>query len=677
MQSLSSKAAHGGASSRASRFSFAVLVSIAPSPEALGQEALPGVEIGAEIVVSPDRVEEPVSRTASSVSVISSAEIDKRGSKGLTDVLRGVPGLDLYETGGPGATTSVFLRGSTAGQTLVLIDGVRVGDPSSGDGSVDLGGLVATDIERIEVLRGPQSALYGSDAMGGVIDIITRKGEGKPRGSVLMEGGAYGTAHTRASVSGDEDRLSYAFAIDALHTDAFPRYGYRISRPLTIGDGKTPLPPLPASDPTNKGGASARLAYRISDDLSIEGGFTGYDSAIRYDNPYAFVAAHVFGRFNHQHATFVQGFARIDADLFDHRLHNRLTLFGNVANRDVWQTESCYDSSYNALDCRMGFRGGRRGAEYQGDLKLGAFGLVTFGARNETESVHTSQDPVVGAFTPIDAAQTTHSGFAQHQFTLLERFDVSYGGRIDAVENNHTFETWRATAAYRIEETGTKFRATAGTGARVASLYQRFSRYGDPALAPETSTGFDVGVDQKLFDNRLFASVSLFDNRFRNLIEFGSSPSCGPTQVFGCYYNVGRAETKGVEFAGEAVVVPGEWRVRATYTSLVAKNLVTERTLLRRPRDKGTASLIYSGIPGLEIEARVSVLGPNPDYDYIASKRVTLASYAKVDLFASYKFDDRFSIFGRIENIGDARYEEVYNYGTAGRSFYGGVKFTW
>lgn len=677
MQIPFSKAAVGGSSSRASRLSFAILLSMASSSKILGQEALPGVEIGAEIVVSPDRVEEQASRTAASVSVVPSAEVEKRGSLGFAEVLRGVPGLDLFETGGPGTQTSVFLRGATPGQTLVLIDGARIGDPSSSDGSIDLGGLAATDVERIEVLRGPQSALYGSDAMGGVINIITRKGEGKPRASVLLEGGAYGTGHMRASLSGSEDRLSYAFAIDALHVDGFPRYGYRIQRPLTIGDGKTPLPPPPSNDPTNRGGASARVGYRVSEDLSIEGGFIGYDSAIRFDNPYAFVAANVFDRFNHQHSTFAQAYARIDADAFDHRLHNRLTLFGNVTNRDVWQTESCYDASFNAFNCRFGFRGTRRGAEYQGDLRLGAFGVVTFGARNETEQAHTSQDPVVGAFTPIDATQTTHSGFGQHQFTLFERFDITYGGRVDAVDGNQTFGTWRATAAYRMEETATRFRATAGTGARVASLYQRFSQYGDPALQPETSIGFDLGVDQRLFDDRLFASVSLFDNRFRDLIEFASSPTCALTQAFGCYYNVGRAETKGVEFFGEAVLVPSAWRLRATYTHLVAKNLVTDRTLLRRPRDKGTVSLVFTGAPGLELEARVSVVGPNPDYDYVNSTRVTLKAYAKVDLFANYKVDDRLSIFGRIENIGDARYEDVYNYGTAGRSFYGGVKFTW
>ncbi|MBY6242071.1 TonB-dependent siderophore receptor [Methylosinus sp. Sm6] len=645
---------------------------------ACAQEALPSLEIGAATVVSADRVEEPAARATSAVSVISSKEIEKRGATGLLEVLRGAPGLDFYSSGGVGTTSYVYLRGAAPGQTLVLIDGVRIGDPSATDGAVDFGALVATDIERIEVLRGPQSALYGSDAMGGVIDIITRKGEGKPKGSVLLEGGSFGTIHTRATLSGSEGPLWYAFAVDALHVGGHPRFGYRITRPLTIGDGVTPLPPLPVDDPTNKGGASARLGYRFSEELSVEAAFTGYDNAFRFDNPFAFAPADVFDRENHAHSSFGQGYVRIDADLFDRRLHNRLMLFGNVIDRDIWQANACFDASFTSFDCRSGFRGERRGLEYQGDLKLESLGLLTFGAREETETVHTSQDPApAGSFTPIDATQTTHSGFAQHKLTLLDRFDLSYGGRIDAVEANHTFGTWRATAAYRLEETGTKLRASAGTGARVASLYQRFSQYGDPRLKPETSLGYDVGFDQTLFGDRLFASVSLFENDFRELIEYGSAPTCTATQPFGCYFNVGKAKTRGVEFSGEAALVPGEWRLKASYTHLAAEDVERNLGLLRRPRDKGMAALVYSGFPGLELEARLNVVGPRPDYDFITSRRVVDATYARLDLFADYKVNELFSVFARIENINDARYEEIYNYGTAGRSAYGGVRLKW
>jgi vitamin B12 transporter len=607
---------------RAPRLFVSCLLPVALSSAAAAQQALPAIDVGrpsanaardaapapepadSEIVVTPDRVEEPKARTASAVSVVTHAQIDRWANLGLADSLRGVPGLDLYESGGPGTPTAVWLRGATAGQTLVLIDGVRVGDASATDGSIDFGNLAATDVDRIEVLRGPQSALYGSDAMGGVINIITRKGEGKPRGAVLLEGGSYGTGHTRASLSGAENRLSYAFSVDALHSEAFARYGYRIDRPLTIGDGVTPLPKLPPNDPTNRMGGTARLSYQLTDALSVEGGFTGYDNAIRFDNPYAFAARNVYNPENHSHATFAQGYARADLDLFEKRLHNRVTLYANETMRDTWQTESCFDANFNAWTCRIGYRGYRRGLEYQGDATLGAFGRVTFGMANWTDNAHLSQSgPVLpDPAAPNKFVQTTHSGFAQHQFTLAERLDITYGGRVDAVENGPTFETWRATAGFRIDEIGARLRGSAGTGAKVASLYQRFSQYGDPNLRPERSTGFDAGFDQKLFGERVTASVTFFDNRFQNLIDYGSVPSCTTLQIFGCYYNVGRAETKGVEYAGEADIIPGALRARASYTHLVARNLLTERTAYRRPPDKGMASLIFTGLPGIEIE---------------------------------------------------------------------------
>ena len=183
------------------------------------------------------------------------------------------------------------MRGSNPGETLVLIDGVRIGDPTATDGSLDFGNLSAVDIERIEVLRGPQSALYGSDAMGGVINIITRKGAQAPHRTVTVEAGSYGTISTRATMSGGDDVWTYSLGVNALHADGFPRYGYRIDRPLMIGDGVTPLPPLPADDPTNKGGASGRFSYRLSDDVTVDAGFSLFGNALRFDNPYAMIAS--------------------------------------------------------------------------------------------------------------------------------------------------------------------------------------------------------------------------------------------------------------------------------------------------------------------------------------------------------------------------------------------------
>ena len=341
-------------------FSIALLhTSIASAQEADAPTA-------PDIVVTADRVEEPATKTGASITVISAAEIEKTGAKGVADVLRGVPGVDVHEAGGIGTATSVAIRGSNPGETLVLIDGVRIGDPTATDGSVDFGNLAVTDIERIEVLRGPQSALYGSDAMGGVINIITRKGTQTPHRSVSIEAGRYGTIDTRASMSGGDDRWTYAFSIDALHSDGFPRYGYRIDRPIVIGDGVTPLPPLPADDPTNKGGATGRMSYRVSDDVTVETGLAAYGNMIRFDNPFAMIPSDVFSHFNHSTAEIFDGYSRVIADTFGGALRNQLTIFGNVTDRNVWEAEGCFDASFNRVQlplrlCRNPLRRGISG----------------------------------------------------------------------------------------------------------------------------------------------------------------------------------------------------------------------------------------------------------------------------------------------------------------------------
>jgi vitamin B12 transporter len=657
--------------SRAALILVALPLALAPRARA---DELP------EIVVTADRIEEPIGQTGASVTIIPAAEVERLGSKGLADVLRGVAGLDVDESGGVGAVTEVRLRGSNPGETLVLIDGVRIGNPASTDGSVDFGNLSAVDIERIEVLRGPQSALYGSDAMGGVINIITRKGGKTPHRSVTVEAGSYGTISTRASMSGGDDVWTYSLGVNALHADGFPRYGYRIDRPLTIGDGVTPLPPPPADDPTDKGGASGRFSYRLSQDVTIDAGFSLFGNAQRFDNPYAMIASDVFSHYNVSQTTIADGFVRATADSFGGLLRSQLTVFSNVSTSNIWETEGCYDASYNAFNCRSGYQGARTGAEYQGDLKLGAFGGLTLGARTETETASASQSPNPddGSFTPIRARQTTNSVFAEHRLTLGDRLDLTLGGRIDAIEGGQTFETWRATAAYRIDETGTKLRASVGTGDKAATLYQRFSPYGDPTLAPEQSFGFDAGIDQKLFNGRVTASATVFDTRYRDLIDFADVPSCTPAQintVGGCYYNVGRAETKGVEVSADAIMVPDAWRARASYTYLDARDLETDTQLLQRPRNKGSLSLIYDGIAKLELESRLTLVGSRLDYG--TTSTVTLAPYAKLDFLANYKFNDSFALFGRVENVTDARYEEVYNYGTAGRSYYAGMTYSW
>ncbi|MGO9941374.1 MAG: TonB-dependent receptor plug domain-containing protein [Rhodoblastus sp.] len=635
-----------------------------------------------EVVVTADRITEPASAPGASVTVIPGSRVAQWGTQGITETLREAVGVEVTPTGGSGSTTTVRIRGGDPGAVLVLIDGQRVGNVAGTDGSLDFGNLTAVNIDRIEVLRGPQTALYGSDAMAGVINIITKKGtSGEPQRSVSIEGGSYGTISGRASMSGADGNWTYSLGVNAMYTNGFPQYGYRINRPITIGDGVTPLPPLPFGDPNTKGGANGNFSYKISPTASIDFGFSVFGNRLRFDNPYAFVPADVFSADNHSQAWIGSEFLRFNFATFDGALNNHLTLFNSTTLNQVNQTEGCYDASYNSFTCQTTYHGVRWGGEYQGDLSLGRYGSVSFGGRRETELASNSQSPNPddGSFSPISAQQTTNSGFLQYRAPILPNLEATFGGRVDSIQDGSTFVTGRVTLAYRIDETGTKLHGSFGNGAKAPTLFQRYSQYGDPSLQPERSVGGDVGVDQKIFGDRMTLSATYFDTQYTNLISFADAPSCTAAQVNlgGCYYNVGRAQTQGVEVSGTAELIPSVLRARVGYTYTDAMNLETNTQLLRVPMNSGSINLVYTGIDKLEIAPRLLLVGPTLDANYAAGGTVKLASYARLDILANYKINNNLLAYTRLENVTDAKYETVYNYGTPGVSIYAGLTYTW
>ena len=636
------------------------------------------------ITVTPNKYGTALNKTGSAVSIISGDEFQKSSPASLVSVLREVPGLDIHESGGPGTATSLSLRGSSPGQTLVLVDGARIGDPSNTDGALDFSSIAIGNIDHIEVLRGPQSALYGSDAMGGVVNIITKTGQQKPVSSVLVEGGSYGTLHTQASSNGGVGNWTYALGIDALHSDSFAHYGYRISRPLTIGDGVTPLSPLPNTQPMNRGGVNIKLGYAITENLFLEGTVYGSSNHIRIDNPYALQPADVFSSYNKSTSDLLNGTIKLKSQNFDGALTSQFTVFDNTISRNVFETEACYDINYNAFNCENKYNGTRQGIDYQGKLdfaklSMTRLGILSFGLRTELERASTSEtpNPYDGSFIPITAHQTTQSAYVQHQIELIDHVTLTYAGRVDSVTSGKTFVTGRTTLAYYLEQTGTKLRTSLGTGAKTPTLYERFSQYGTAALLPEKNRGFDVGFDQKILGERGLFSATYFDSRYNNLINFSNSPGCSLLQqtLGGCYYNTSRAKITGVELAGSYDVFPELFKIRASYTFENARDLQTFATLLQRPRNKASTSLIYTPFSKLELEARITFSGTKLDYAY--PQPVRLASYALLDLYSKYALTKNVDVFAKIDNVTNAHYQDVYNFGTAGRAYYGGVKVSW
>lgn len=631
------------------------------------QAAAPSGGAAPDIVVTPNRTEQPIQRAGSAISVITAEDIQKSSARNVGDLLQQVPGVTVTQTGGAGRVETARIRGGDVRHTLVLIDGIRVNDPSTTGREFDFSALVLADVERIEILRGPQSALYGSDAMGGVVNIITRRGRTGHRASLEASYGSFNTKEMRGGVSGGNGRAYYSLGFAGVETDGFSAYGYRIPRI------ERRLPPLEADGATRMG-VTGRVGVHLDEATTIEAGGTLNRNKAAYDS--------AFGDFpdtpSRATSALNGGYARLIHNGFGGGLRSTVTVFGNETDRKLkdYFTFGPGPLDYFLTDRR--FRGDRVGGEYQGDLRLGGFGLLTFGARVERErALGTNQDvfPIPGPrLRDFKGEQETHSAFLLYQHTLGERLHLSLGGRVDDVSGSDRFATGRATLAYEIWETGTKLRGSLGTGAKAPSLFQLHSAFGTQGLESEHSVGVDVGIDQRLFDDALRLSASAFYNRYRSLIDFTTDTAvCAPGQAFGCYFNVARARMQGIELEAEAPV-NRMLRIRGAYTYLQAVDLGTGLELARRPRHQAFLGVAVVPAPNWSLEPRVVFVGGR-----FSSPGETdrLSPYARLDLLAEYRVNETVALFARAENLTDTRYEEVRDYGTPGRSLYGGVRVTW
>ncbi len=619
-----------------------------------------------DLVITPNRVPMSIQQIGSSVTVITQDEIEKQGTKSLYDVFVGQPGLHAVENGGPGGFVSVLMRGAESRHTLILIDGVRIGDPTSTGNEIDLSLIPPSDVERIEITRGPQSALYGSDAIGGVINIITKKGKkGPPVWRLRTEGGSYGTLTNNVSVSGATDDTSYSIGFDQFHADGFKRYGYRIPRLAAINPSGT--------DPVNRYGGNARISKKLNDWLTFEFGLQAGWSKIQFDGGDNSPLAPLLPNFQTawQGSTYQKMIAEQGA------FRTTLSTFMTRFVKDT-KTHSIYDYLGTIYDDRYNYhyRGTRLGAELQEDVRLGSMGTLTLGTRYEEEKSDTG--------LPDIKRQDTKSIFALYQISPIDRLNLSFGTRLDHVSSFGSFTTYRATGSYALTPT-TRLHGSYGTGAKSPSLYQLFDGfYGNAALKPERSTGYDVGIEQTFLSGDARVDVTWFNNRVSNLIDWLST---GPYS--GSYFNVNRAHISGTEVSAEYNLVPTFAKVKLAYTWLDTRidpnpadpsDIDNGARLLRRPGHSLRVSMPITPAPDWTLEPTVRFVGSRADktFDPAGNElRVELKPYVRFDALAQYKMSRNISFFMRAENLTNVKYENVYNYGTAGRSAYAGLQMTW
>ncbi|RJP19760.1 MAG: TonB-dependent receptor [Candidatus Abyssobacteria bacterium SURF_5] len=605
------------------------------------------------VVVTATRMETPIREVAASITVISEEEIVREQKIVVLDVLRGEPGLDIVQTGGPGGQASAFIRGAKSDHTLVLIDGIEMNDPSSPVRAFNFADLTTENIERIEVLRGPQSTLYGSDAIGGVINIITKKGSGKPRFYVSGEYGSYETFHETAGVSGGTDLVNYSLGISRLDTDGIS------AADEDDGNGE--------EDAYENTSVSTRVGWTPANILGLDFILRYYDTEVELDgfDPVTFRFADDPNSTEDTEALFLRAQAR--TFFFDSFWEQTLGVSFTDYRRRL---RDDFDSAHPVDRSRSSYDGDLLKFDWQHNLALHDTNTLTVGVETEEESLkfHTFFDS--GGFIMEDVfdekSVRTTGYFLQDQIKLWDRFFTTLGIRLDDHEEFGSEVTYRIASAYLIPEFGTKLKATYGTGFKAPTLYQLFGAadpffgpVGNPNLDPETSEGWDAGFEQEVLDGRITFGATYFRNEFDDLIDF----------LFGSgYVNIDEAEAEGVEVF--AAVQPCEkLLVRANYTRTETEDKSTGEDLLRRPENKAGLDTTYRFLEKGIVNLGIIYVGDRLDVG-----NEDLGGYTLVNLAASYDISENVRVFGRIENLFDRDYHEVSNYGTAGVSAHAGLK---
>ena len=641
------------------RHSVSLAVLAASSP-ALAEEAAHAVASeGDSIIVTATRAPLTLDEIPASIAVLDKAAIDRAQDIGVTELLLRTPGVSLSRNGGYGTATSLRIRGAESEHTVAVIDGVKLNDPSSTGGGFNFTNLLVGDIARIEVLRGPQSILWGSQAIGGVVNIVTASAEKALEASFDIEAGSRQTVSARAAVGGKTGSLSWRIGGQRFTTDGIS------SHARAFGGVER--------DGYRNHNVSGRAELALSDHVSVEARGTYASGRVQFDG------------FNADSADYglnkeLVGYAGVNVDLADGRFRNRIAYGHTDTNRDNFNPTRARPRSFEA-------DGRNKRWEYQGRFAFSDRISAVFGVENERSDFR-SRSPAASLSTPLPAfargeAELT-SAYGQLSVEPVAGLTLNGGVRYDDHDRYGGQTLFAAGGVWQLP-TGSVLRASYGEGFKAPSLYQLFSEYGNVALDPEAADGWEAGVEQSLFASKLVIGASWFDRTTTNQIIYNScsgtatNPLCfvpgdPATRRFGYYSNVARSKVHGVEAA--AALTLGGLVLDGNYSWIVAEDRSPGtanfgKWLPRRPRQTANASVSYAFDFGLGIGAAMRWSGKSFDN---ASNATRLDDYTLVDLRAEYALSDAVKLFARAENLFDEQYMTAFRYGSLGRSVYAGIR---
>ncbi len=600
----------------------------------LADENLDASDNEQDIVVTASGFEQPRTETGQAITVIDKSRLDILQATSIADALQTLPGVRVGSRGGVGGQSSAFIRGGNSSQTLVLVDGVRINDPSSPNGAFDFGALLTGNIERVEILRGPNSIIWGSQAIGGVVSVQNAIPTENLTMAASAEYGTYETAQIRANVSS----ISGIFEGSA-------GGGYFTT------NGISSLASGTERDGYENKSANGRLKVNLSNDFSFD--FRGYynNGLVEYDSPFGAGGNALPVSRNKQYI----GYAGANASLFDGRLLSRLS----YARTDLTRVGTDpVVFSFNNFDVKATIDR----FELHNSFDVNDAVTLVFGAEHERTYASTSFEGAV----PDVAHDKVSSGFTQLIVRPTAGLTVTGGIRYDDYTTYGGHTTLGGNIAYSPNEGRTVFRATYAEGFRAPTLTEGQPPYGNPNLKPETARNFDVAAEHGFLDGKARVGVTYFNRKSKDLITYSF--------VTFQSENIQHVNNEGVEF--ELALKPtANLDIRANYSIVNAINRSPGaqfgNRLALRPRDSANLSVDWTTPWKASIGASVAIVGDS--FDNLANT-IRLDGYALANIRASMPVSDAFEVYGRIDNLFDAEYEIVKSYGTYGRNAHIGVR---